>query len=74
MSDLAILLLVLTKVPGEIIITTPQKTMIHSQVTPSNQVTLFNVWPDKTTSSAACAGGGLVCRYPQDTCCPVGQF
>lgn len=74
MSDLAMLLLLLAKVPWEIIITTPQKTMIHSQVTLSNRVTLFNVWQDKTTSSAACEVGGLVCDYPQDTCGPVPQL
>lgn len=43
MSDLSMLLLVLTKVPWEIIIITPQKTMIHSQVTLSSCVILLNL-------------------------------
>lgn len=64
--------LVLTKVPWEILIT-PQKT-IDSRATLSGCVILFHLQHHKPTSSAACEAGGLVLCHRPDNLCLVRQF
>lgn len=60
MPDLAMLLLVLTKVPWEIVLITPQKTMISSQVTLRNWVILFDLQQHKSTATVKELGGYLL--------------